>query len=98
MGYNGAVDESSDRERIENLEEAGRVQNDRLDHLEDAGLIVDEWMLALAKEIDGLQGKLENRAVIEQAKGVIMSTMGCGPGGSVRCTRRAVAGSELQGQ
>ena len=69
----------TDHERIADLEAAGNVQDQRLSELEAAGLVLDERMLALVKEIDGLQGKFEHRAVIEQAKGVIMNTMGCGP-------------------
>lgn len=72
------MSEATDRERIADLEAAGGVQDQRLSHLEAAGLVVDERMLALANEIDGLHGKIEHRAVIEQAKGVLMSTMGCG--------------------
>ena len=76
--YNGTMTEPSDRERIEDLEAAEHVQDVRLDHLEAAGLVFDEQVVALAKEIDGLSGKMQYRAVIEQAKGVIMSTVGCG--------------------
>jgi AmiR/NasT family two-component response regulator len=71
--------EPSDRERIADLEAAGSVQDQRLVDLEAADLVFDDRMLALAKEVDGLHGKMETRAVIEQAKGVIMSSMGCGP-------------------
>jgi AmiR/NasT family two-component response regulator len=69
----------TDRERIADLEAAGSVQDQRLVDLEAADLVFDDRMLALAKEVDGLHGKMEHRAAIEQAKGVIMSTMGCGP-------------------
>ena len=69
----------SDHERIADLEAAGGVQDQRLRDLEAAGLVLDERMLALAEEVDGLHGKFEHRAVIEQAKGVIMSSMSCGP-------------------
>ena len=71
--------EPTDRERIEDLETAGHAQDVRLDHLEAAGVVFDERLVALANEIDGLGGKMEHRAVIEQAKGVIMSSIGCGP-------------------
>lgn len=73
------VPEPTDHERIADLEAAGNVQDQRLSELEAAGLVIDEQMLALVKEIDGLHGRFEHRAVIEQAKGVIMNTMGCGP-------------------
>ncbi|HEY3670432.1 MAG TPA: ANTAR domain-containing protein [Acidimicrobiia bacterium] len=69
----------SEGERIGNLEAAGRVQDERIAALETAGIAADERMVALATEIDGLHGKIEHRATIEQAKGVIMSAMGCGP-------------------
>ena len=72
------MDEPSDRERIENLEVAGRVQDERLYGLELSSLGHDERLVSLANEVDGLEGKLEHRAAIEQAKGVIMHTFGCG--------------------
>jgi AmiR/NasT family two-component response regulator len=72
------MDEPSERERIENLEVAGRVQDERLSGLEVSSLAHDERLVSLAREIDGLEGKLEHRAAIEQAKGVIMHTLGCG--------------------
>lgn len=37
----------------------------------------DEQIAALVAEIDGLKTAMRSRAVIDQAKGVIMSTMGC---------------------
>jgi AmiR/NasT family two-component response regulator len=72
------MDEPSERERIENLEVAGRVQDERLSGLEVSSLAHDERLVSLAREIDGLEGKLEHRAAIEQAKGVIMHALGCG--------------------
>jgi AmiR/NasT family two-component response regulator len=72
------MDEPSNRERIENLEVAGRVQDERLVGLELSSLNHDERLVSLAHEVDGLEGKLEHRAAIEQAKGVIMHTFGCG--------------------
>jgi AmiR/NasT family two-component response regulator len=71
--------EPTDSERIDDLESAGQVQNARLDRLEAADLVFDERIVALAEEVDGLHGKMEHRATIEQAKGIIMSSMGCGP-------------------
>ncbi len=50
---------------------AGRVRAEAL--LRD-GRIAD-----LVEEVEGLQAKLEHAAVIEQAKGVVMHTMHCGP-------------------
>jgi AmiR/NasT family two-component response regulator len=72
------VPDSTDHERIADLEAARGAHNRRLNDLEAADLVLDERMLALVAEIDGLHGKIEHRAVIEQAKGVIMSSMGCG--------------------
>jgi AmiR/NasT family two-component response regulator len=37
----------------------------------------DERIHTLIDEIDGLRVAMESRAVIEQAKGVLMSTLGC---------------------
>src|SRR4051812_42739748 len=71
--------EPTDRERIEGLEEAGRVHDQRIGALEAADLVFDERIIALAHEVDGLQTMIESRAIIEQAKGVIMSSVGCGP-------------------
>jgi AmiR/NasT family two-component response regulator len=71
--------EPSEGERIDDLEAAGRVQDERIGALETAGIAADGRMIALAEEIEGLHGMIEHRATIEQAKGVIMSAMGCGP-------------------
>src|SRR3954453_15304744 len=69
----------TDRYRIPDPEAAGRVQNDRIGKLEAAGLVFDERVVALAHEVDGLQAEIEPRAAIEQAKGIIMHTVPCGP-------------------
>jgi AmiR/NasT family two-component response regulator len=37
----------------------------------------DERISALVDEVEGLNAAMEHRAVIEQAKGVIMSSLGC---------------------
>jgi AmiR/NasT family two-component response regulator len=37
----------------------------------------DERIAALVAEVEGLNAAMEHRAIIEQAKGVIMSTLGC---------------------
>jgi AmiR/NasT family two-component response regulator len=68
-----------DHERIDDLEAAGRIQDERIGGLELSSLGHDQRLVSLAHEIDGLEGKLEHRAVIEQAKGVVMHTLGCGP-------------------
>jgi AmiR/NasT family two-component response regulator len=52
---------------------------ERIAALEAAGIRTDARLLELMEEVDGLHKAMEHRAVIEQAKGVIMSSMGCGP-------------------
>jgi AmiR/NasT family two-component response regulator len=55
------------------------TDSDRIVRLEAEAVIRDAEILALAEEVDGLQKAMEHRAVIEQAKGVLMSTMKIGP-------------------
>lgn len=50
--------DGSDRERIERLEAAAPLK--------------DERIAELVREVDGLSTAMENRAPIEQAKGVII--------------------------
>ncbi len=69
--------EPSDRERIADLEAAGRVQDQRLSDIEAGAIVLDERIVELVREIDGLHGKIEHRATIEQAKGIIMHTLDC---------------------
>ena len=52
---------------------------ERAESLEAAGVLKDARIAELVHEIDGLHTAMEHRADIEQAKGVIMSVMGCGP-------------------
>jgi AmiR/NasT family two-component response regulator len=47
--------------------------------MEAEAILRDERIAKLVAEVDGLHRAQEHRAVIEQAKGVIMSTTGCGP-------------------
>ena len=55
--------------------------------------VFDERLVALAQEVDGLHGKLESRAAIEQAKGVVDGQHGCGPDAAFTVL---VAQSQLQ--
>jgi AmiR/NasT family two-component response regulator len=67
------------RERIEGLEADAIRRDERIDGMAAAALLRDERIAELAIEVDGLQKVIEHRAVIEQAKGVIMHSLGCGP-------------------
>ena len=53
--------------------------NERAESLAAAGVLKDARIAELVHEIDGLHTAMEHRADIEQAKGVIMNVMGCGP-------------------
>lgn len=52
---------------------------ERAESLEAAGVLKDARIVELIHEIEGLHTAMEHRAAIEQAKGVIMNAMGCGP-------------------
>jgi AmiR/NasT family two-component response regulator len=52
---------------------------ERAESLEAAGVLKDARIVELMHEIEGLHTAMEHRAAIEQAKGVIMNAMGCGP-------------------
>jgi len=56
-----------------------RDDEDRIAALEAEALARDERIRELVHEVEGLEAAREHAAVIEQAKGVIMATMGCGP-------------------
>jgi AmiR/NasT family two-component response regulator len=68
-----------DRERIDELEAAAVVDHDRIDRLEAAALLRDARIAELVREVEGLQAAREHAAVINEAKGVLMSTMHIGP-------------------
>lgn len=51
---------------------------DRIEALEAAAIARDERIAELVAEVDHLHAAMEHRSVIEQAKGIIMSTMHCG--------------------
>jgi AmiR/NasT family two-component response regulator len=53
------------------------AEDDRIKELEAEALVRDARIAALVDEVDGLLAARENAAVIEQAKGVIMSTTRC---------------------
>jgi AmiR/NasT family two-component response regulator len=69
----------SDRDRIEGLEADAVRRDERIEGLATDALLRDERIAELAAEVDGLEKVIEHRAVIEQAKGVIMHSLGCGP-------------------
>ena len=85
--------ESTDREKIEGLEAEALRRDSQIEGLEAAGarriaeilgleadaLLRDERIAELVNEVDGLTRAREHAAVIEQAKGVIMGSTGCGP-------------------
>ena len=50
---------------------------ERIESLEAAALLKDERIADLLHEVEGLQAAREHAAVINQAKGVVMSTMHC---------------------
>lgn len=71
---------------VEELEGAAQVSGERIAELEGAALeaeaaalVSDARIVELAAEVEGLHAAMEHRAVIEQAKGVLMSTMHIGP-------------------
>jgi AmiR/NasT family two-component response regulator len=55
------------------------TEADRIVRLEAEAVVKDAEIVALAQEVDGLQKAMAARSVIEQAKGVLMSTMHIGP-------------------
>ena len=66
-----------DQERIDELEAAAVVSGDRIDELEAEALVSDARIAELIREVDGLNAAREHAGIIEQAKGVIMSTTHC---------------------
>ena len=83
----------NDKERIAKLEadaEVSEAQNRRhyadaaaseehIAELDARAVVRDQQIVGLVKEVDGLQKAKKNAAVIEQAKGMIMTLMHCGP-------------------
>jgi AmiR/NasT family two-component response regulator len=70
----------SDRETAAERLEAEAVDREaQLAGMEAEAILRDEQIRELVGEVESLQRAMEHRAVIEQAKGVIMSSMGCGP-------------------
>ena len=83
--------EGTDRQRIEDLEadavrsqaritelEGEAVERDaRIATLDNLAVLREGRIAALVEEIEHLNARAEHRSVIEQAKGVIMSTMQC---------------------
>jgi chromosome segregation ATPase len=62
---------------IARLDAEAMSREEHISELDARALIRDERILALMKEIDGLNAATESRSVIEQAKGTIMAATGC---------------------
>jgi AmiR/NasT family two-component response regulator len=71
--------EPTEREQIEGLQAEAQRREGEIRKLSADALVSDERIAALVREVDGLHRAMEHRAVIEQAKGVVMSATGCGP-------------------
>jgi hypothetical protein len=65
--------------QIDGLEVDALGRHDEIAKLAADALAGDVRNAELAAEIDGLHQAMGHRAAIEQAKGVIMGAMGCGP-------------------
>ena len=65
--------------RIDQLEADALVSGDQLEKLEADALLGDARIAALVAEVEGLHTAMEDRVVIDQAKGVLMGTMHIGP-------------------
>jgi AmiR/NasT family two-component response regulator len=65
---------SQDAVRPEVADESGYAER-----LEAAGILKDERIAGLIRDIENLHAKAEHRSVIDQAKGVIMNATKCGP-------------------
>jgi AmiR/NasT family two-component response regulator len=73
------VPEPTAREQIEGLQAEAQRRDGEITKLTADALASDERIAELVREVEGLHRAMEHRAVIEQAKGVVMSAMGCGP-------------------
>jgi AmiR/NasT family two-component response regulator len=58
---------------------AEQTDRERAEALEAEAILKDARIAELVAEVDGLHKAMEHRAVIDQAKGVIMSALHCGP-------------------
>jgi AmiR/NasT family two-component response regulator len=58
---------------------AGESDYERAERLTAELLVKDARIVGLIAEVENLHRAMESRAVIEQAKGVIMHATGCGP-------------------
>jgi AmiR/NasT family two-component response regulator len=61
------------------LAEMSETSDERMDRLEAELLTSDARIAALVAEVESLHKAMEHRSVIEQAKGVLMSSMQIGP-------------------
>lgn len=64
---------------IRRLDADALAYEEHIHELDARALVRDGRMIELIKEIEGLNTAAETRGVIEQAKGVIMRTVQCGP-------------------
>jgi AmiR/NasT family two-component response regulator len=55
------------------------TDDERIEGLKADALLSDARIAELIDQVEHLQRAMEHRAAIEQAKGVIMATAGCGP-------------------
>ena len=69
----------SDRESTERLEAEGVERDAQIAGLQAEVFLRERRIAELVAEVESLHRAMEHRAAIEQAKGVVMSTMGCGP-------------------
>ena len=66
-------------QRIQGMEDEATRRIAQILGLEADAILRDERIAQLVNEVDGLTRAREHAAVIEQAKGVIMGSVGCGP-------------------
>ncbi|HVF76046.1 MAG TPA: ANTAR domain-containing protein [Acidimicrobiales bacterium] len=64
---------------IRRLDAEAVAREQHIGELDARALARDQRIIELVKEVEGLHTATESRSVIERAKGVIMSTMHCGP-------------------
>jgi len=74
-----AETETAQDAEIGRLDAAAATSDALVAELTAKALVRDARIAELVAEVEGLTAAMERRAVIEQAKGVIMSTMQCGP-------------------
>ncbi|MFL6206634.1 MAG: ANTAR domain-containing protein [Acidimicrobiales bacterium] len=55
------------------------TNSERADEMEGEALLRDARIAELVREVEVLKGAMQHSSVIEQAKGVLMHSMQCGP-------------------